>query len=142
MISLQAISLQNKNNQLNHFQADSNNLKVLILDFAKEKLIEDTLKISQHNNNLIQGNISLKKPKCLFLAIPFDEGWNLKVNGKDTKIEIAFGGMMAVNLNAGNHLVELTFQDPYIKIGSWISAFSLLILVFLFYFNFKTKTNA
>ena len=94
---------------------------------SRRKLSEDTLKITAFNDNYISGTIAVAKDKMMYLSVPYDIGWHLKVDGKETnKIEIN-GGMTGVLLNKGAHTVEMAYKLPYWNAGL-IMSFSGLVL--------------
>ena len=82
----------------------------------------------------------LTTPKVLFLAIPHDKGWSATVDGKETVIEKVDAGLMGLLLEKGNHKIELKFEPPYAREGTYISIFSLLLWgVGIFFFNARKK---
>ena len=90
---------------------------------------EGCLDIASFSNNRITGNIKLEQPRMLFFSIPFDRGWQVKVDGKPSellRVNIGFTGVM---LSSGSHRIELEYQPPYWYLGWSISAFSLLVYV-------------
>lgn len=94
---------------------------------SRKKLSEDTLKITTFNDNYISGTIAVAKDKMMYLSVPYDIGWHLKVDGKETaKIQIN-GGMTGVLLNKGAHSVEMAYKLPYWNAGL-IMSFSGLVL--------------
>ena len=92
-----------------------------------DKIKQDTLQIKEFSQNLIKGDIQLDKSKLLFLAIPHDRGWSATVDGKETIIEKVDAGLMGILLEKGNHKIELKFEPPFVREGTYISIFSLLL---------------
>jgi len=107
----------------------------------------DTLEKINFANNRISGVINSRKSQLLFFSIPFNKGWNLKVDGKNTKLNIVFDGLMGALITAGKHSIELEFKDANKALGTLISVISLLIYlvgISFIYFNTGlkiTKTN-
>ena len=105
-----------------------------------DKAKQDTLRIKEFLPTNIKGEISLNTSKVLFLAIPHDKGWSAKVDGKETTIEKVDAGLMGILLEKGSHKVELTFEPPYAKVGTYITLLSLLIWgVGIVFFNNRKK---
>jgi uncharacterized membrane protein YfhO len=96
------------------YQSYINNLKV------------DTLQITIFKQSQIEGKINLARPKLLFLSIPFDKGWQAKVDGKSVQIEKVHFGLMGIMLDKGQHQVEFSFESPYVRVGAYISIISLI----------------
>ncbi|GAB2615932.1 hypothetical protein GCM10027035_10530 [Emticicia sediminis] len=92
-----------------------------------DKAKQDTLQITEFKPNLIKGNIDIDASKVLFLAIPHDKGWSATVDGKEATIEKVDAGLMGILLEKGNHKVELAFEPPYVKEGTYVSIISLLL---------------
>ncbi len=103
------------------------------------KLKEDTLTITQHNNNRIEGSINLSKPKILFLSIPFDPGWSAKVNGQSAELKLVNVGFMGLMLPKGNHVVELTYLPPYFYEGWLIFFIGLILYIYLVWRTYGRK---
>jgi len=95
-------------------------------------LRKDTLSISEHNQNLIRGSITVERSKLLFFSIPYDRGWSAKVDGKKVDILLANIGFVGVLINKGEHKVELDFDPPYLLPGVLVSLGSLASYVFFF----------
>jgi uncharacterized membrane protein YfhO len=105
----------------------------------------DTLIIEKFSQNNIIGKINLSQPKALFLSIPYDPSWKLKVNGKSTDILVGNLGLMAVPLEKGSHKIELSFQPPYWSLSWTISLLGFVLFGAMILLNriyIKRKKNA
>ena len=104
------------------------------------KLRGDTLKIMSFNNSKFEGEISLKKDKMLFLTIPFDKGWKIKVNGKEEKLSRVNFGFTGIFLPKGDHAIELYFVPQYSRLTSGISISSVaLFWIFLGLYLYRKR---
>ena len=65
----------------------------------------------------------------LVLTLPYDEGWNAFVDGAKVTTSKRYESLLAVDLPAGSHNVELRFTPEGFKAGAAISISSLLILL-------------
>ncbi len=81
--------------------------------------------------NLVTGNISLEKPKILFISIPNDSGWTAKVDGEKKEILLADNMFMALPLEAGDHQIELRYETPGMREGLLMTAAGMIILILL-----------
>ncbi len=111
----------------------------------RAKLIADTLAITSHGDDFINGTISLKQAKVLFLSIPYSKGWRATVNGKEHRIIKCDMGFSGLKLEPGEYKIELKFRPLYFNRTIWITYGSnvlyILIVVFVLYRNRK-KSNA
>jgi Bacterial membrane protein YfhO len=91
----------------------------------------DTLRISSFSANDIRGQLSLPARRLLFFAIPVDTGWSLLANGQPVALEPVFGGLLGAVLPAGEYMLRLQYQDPYVQLGTLVSGLSLGLLLLL-----------
>jgi uncharacterized membrane protein YfhO len=107
-----------------------------------KKLRENTLQIRKYSNDYIIGDITLDKNKLLFLSIPYDKGWHVRVDGKAANIEKVNIGFMGLFLNKGFHTVELQYNPPFLMAGMAVTLLSLIILIVMVRVNLrKTSIN-
>ena len=95
---------------------------------------ENALKIDTFTQNHITGHVTTDQERILFLSIPYDDGWTLKVNGIEQDIQIADGTFMSCVLPSGNCEIDLRYVTPGLIPGAAISGLSLLVwcgLIFL-----------
>lgn len=52
------------------------------------------------------------KKTLLYTSIPYDEGWKIKVDGQDVEYIKLLDGLIAVQLNEGNHVIEFKYKTP------------------------------
>lgn len=91
-----------------------------------KRLKENRLENLRFGPNCISGKINLSEPRFLCLSIPYNKGWSAKVNGKN--YPILKGNLMftALALPEGEYNIELSYSIPGLRIGKFISSFSLL----------------
>lgn len=81
------------------------------------KLKEETLERAAFGTNSMEGQIKLAEPKILFLSIPYSKGFKAYVDGEEWEIKQADTMYMALELEAGEHQIVLTYTTPYLKLG-------------------------
>ena len=91
----------------------------------------------------ISGTIDLATDKVMYLTIPFDDGWNLTVNGqKADKIKL-FSGMTGIMLKKGHNDVVLIYHQRYVGAALMMDLMGVLAYVGLWiYSRMKKKTEA
>ena len=65
----------------------------------------------------------------LVVSDAFHPGWKARVDGKEAPLYRANYVMRAVELPPGKHRVEFEFRPAAFRVGIWISAISLLVMV-------------
>lgn len=99
-------------------------------------LNKDTLNISEQRQNKIKGTINVDKDKILFFSIPFDRGWNIKVDGKSVNAMMVNIGFIGVPVEKGLHNIELSFTPLYFYIGAIISLIAIILFICLMTFKY------
>ncbi|MCQ2525544.1 MAG: YfhO family protein [Lachnospiraceae bacterium] len=83
------------------------------------------------NININKGNmtadIDVDKAGLMFMSIPYDEGWTLYIDGKESEIEEIYGTFCAVSLSEGHHDIEMKYLSPYFIEGLVISLASVVV---------------
>ena len=57
--------------------------------------------------------------------------WQAKIDGRPLGLLRVSGALMGVVVPAGEHVVEILYAPFPLRIGAWISAFSLLMVLWL-----------
>lgn len=101
----------------------------------KEKIKErrkDAFQILNFNQDYIKGYIKLDSSKILFLSIPYDENWELYVDGERIKFYRVNYGFIGAVLPKGKHDVVLKYQTPMLREGCIISIIGILLYLTIF----------
>ena len=93
----------------------------------KEQVLENV----EIDTNRVSGTISLPEEKYLVLSIPYQKGWTAYVDGQKAELLQANYMYMALELDAGEHTVELTFEIPAVKYALVIMAGSVVLFTVL-----------
>ena len=97
-------------------------------------LAESPFVVTESSDTRLYGTVSAAKDGSLFTSIPYDEGWTVKVDGQEVETFAAGDAMLAFDLAAGEHTVELTFFTVGLVPGLILSVVSLLLLILLLWF--------
>lgn len=89
----------------------------------------------------ISGAIKSDAAGVLMIAIPCQEGWKVKVDGKESKLLKCDYGFVGTLVEPGEHSIEVTFSLPYLKEGVCISVIGAIITVIYFLFFRKMATR-
>ena len=88
----------------------------------------------------VKGDVTVTADKTLlYTSIPYDEGWILKVDGKDCEYIKILNGFIGVELEEGQHNIEFKYKLPGFKVGLSISIISLIALGCIGIYNYKKK---
>jgi len=114
------------------FDKKMKDIKVYTLDLNKfKKFIKNRNQITklENNNNNIKAQISVNKDNVLLLTIPYEKGWKICIDGKETKYYKVLDSVIGVDITKGEHNIELYYEIPGLNVGITISSLSLVILI-------------
>ena len=116
-------------------------------------IVEDDIAIKRYQNATcepgdfymispthIKGSVKTSGNGILHLAIPDEEGWIVYI---DNQLEETFNvnyGFVGVELDAGNHNIDIQYKAPLLKEGLLLSVFGCLCLG-IFNIPWKRRTN-
>ena len=102
-------------------------------DFEGEiqSLTESVLENITMENDSIRGTISADTDKLLVFSIPYQNGWSAWVDGKEAdliKTNIMYTGL---EIEPGDHEIELRYKMPGVKYGIIVTAVSVGIFILI-----------
>ena len=96
-----------------------------------QHLKQNPLKIASFEEDHIRGTVSVDSDSLLFLSIPYDKGWKVHVDGKETYPMVVNVGFLGVPLKKGEHMIELKFTPHLMHLSLVVSiiffCFTLLL---------------
>jgi uncharacterized membrane protein YfhO len=95
-------------------------------------LSTDTMAVTKFDQNDIAGKINCTNNEIMYLSVPYDGGWHLKVDGKETDKRIVFAGMTGVILSPGQHAIEMHYDLRYFYKGLILALLGILAYAGLF----------
>lgn len=110
--------------------------KELFFEIYKE-LSNEQLLIDKYTNTYINGIIEAKEDnEILFTSIPFDKGWKIKIDEKETDtIPILDGAFIGVRIPKGTHNIEFKYVVSGLKEGVILSLLGLLVLLIIYLYT-------
>ncbi len=108
-----------------------------------DALKDGQMEVLDYGNGWVDGHIDVNEDgKVLFTSIPYDEGWEIKVNGVKTEpLQLLDGAFIGLDLPKGSYDIEFRYHVPGLKTGVIISLISLMLMIGLFIINPKIKTE-
>ncbi len=123
---------------------DSNNLYVLekesyiyyidwdVFEDAMARLAETQYEIydSSTDANIIGSVTTTESRQLMFTSIPYDEGWNIYVDGEKVELYETADALLAFYVDgAGEHLLEMEYLPDTVVLGYTISIICLVIFL-------------
>lgn len=108
-------------------------------DDSSYKDVKEDVAIREYKNNSISLQVSLPKPKFLFMSEMYYPGWKAYVDGQEKKIYRANYAFRAISLDAGVHQIEFVYRPWTFVLGLAISAATIIGLTLLGIVTYRNK---
>ncbi len=114
------------------------NIRAYSLDYARvnNSKIELDEFVILHNSSSIIGKIQASGDGYFMITIPYDRGYEVKVDNTITKYEKVDGNFIGVPIKKGKHIISINYETKY-RLTAWF--FSYLGFVFMFFINYIEK---
>lgn len=96
-----------------------------------QKLTENLMDVESVEDGYVKGRIFVPENQTIFTSIPYDEGWRLKVDGKEASYYKVAGAFIGIDVPPGEHEIELEYMPKGLMVGIGISAVSLFVFLLL-----------
>jgi uncharacterized membrane protein YfhO len=91
-----------------------------------------------HSNNKISFSTNYIEDKMIVLSVPYDKGWNLRINNESAKIFNVNNGFIGFYAPKGLNEYKLSYFTPGLGHGLFLSLLGVLGILFI---TFHKKTN-
>ncbi len=103
-----------------------------IYDYLAKNQIEYTY----YNDNHIEGTINVDTGQLIFTSIPYDESWEIKIDGKEVKPIRLLDSLIGIETTTGKHTISMKYKNnEYI----YPAILSIITIIGLILFNIKRK---
>lgn len=102
-------------------------------------LSENQLEITLFDTDYIEGTLKSDRDGVFFTSVPFDEGWEIFVDGEKQETKKAAGYFLSCKITEGDHEITMKYTVPGIKTGALLSLLSLLTLTGLSFIERRKK---
>lgn len=79
--------------------------------------------------NRITGSITAKNNGYLITSIPYDENFELRLDGKKTDYERVNTAFLGMKIAAGEHQIEMIYHAPGLQTGKFLSVMGLILFL-------------
>ncbi len=114
--------IKNDENILYYFDTEA-------FEYAMELLSKEQYRIEEFSESHFLGTLTTSKDSTAILTtISYDEGWQIKVDGKSVPIKKSLDALVSFEIEGeGEHTVEMTYSPRIVNIGAIISLGSLVV---------------
>ena len=112
------------------------------IDIYKQRIDElskDSLRVNKFDEREISGTIELATDKMMYLPLPVDGGWSLKVNGEQASTIKLLGGMTGIMLKKGHNEILMSYHQRYLGAALFMVIAGCIIYVLTALIGMKRK---
>ncbi len=129
--------------------ADGNSIPLLLSKYDKtveenviNTLSKNSLDLTEYDSDSLHGTFALDDNSMLFLSIPYDEGWEMHIDGLEAAYFPAVGNFIGIDAGEGNHTIYMKYVPKGFTIGCLVSAVSWICFIcVLLYIKFRKKNK-
>ena len=120
------------------------NFETYYLDYAYLEKINDNInpliidKTKSKGDKLI-GDIEVKNNGYFIATIPYDKGFNIKVDNSKTNYEKVDDGFIGFKIGKGTHHIDIEYKAPGKIVSIYLSLIGLIIFIIVCYLESKRK---
>ncbi|MBR6044339.1 MAG: YfhO family protein [Ruminococcus sp.] len=116
--------------------------QICTFDFAEFEKADAILKercwnVTVHEDTYVEGTCKAEAGQYLMTTIPYEEGWQITVNGKDVKPEKSMDTLITIPLEEGENTVTMKFSPNYHKLAIIVSISGLAVLLLLMLIEYR-----
>lgn len=108
-------------------------------DNQAKKLENNRLKVSTLHDNYIKGTVNAENDGMLYLSIPYTKGWKVYIDGKEQETYVADIAFTGVDIEKGDHTVELKYRPVGFKTELIISGVGIVIFTVILIYQRKKR---
>ena len=102
-----------------------------------------TLENISYYGNQLTGYVYSDEESFMVITLPYDAGWNIKVNGQDVNTYDVNGGFIGIPIQKGDNNIEMYFTPQGFKTGAILTGVGCISLITVtIYQNIRRKNNA
>ena len=98
------------------------------LNDAYAEFVNNKIAITEFKEHDIKAKSNFEEDKAVFTSIPYDEGWQVYVDGERVQTYKIGNALLGYDLTKGEHNIELKYQIPHIGLSIAVSLTSLVLL--------------
>ena len=110
-----------------------------LFDTVFNSLNDEGLNIESYDDTHIKGTVTAKEAGMMLTSIIYDRGWDVFVDGKKVELKSWNEAVIAFDVPAGTHTIELKYAPDGFYIGLALSIVSALLIVVIYFIEKKAS---
>ena len=97
-----------------------------------EDMKEGTADVKEVTSSHLKADVAIPSDgEVLLFTIPYEKAWNIKVDGKKAYAVRAYGSLLAIKLDKGEHSIDMQYIPEGTAAGMLISLSALIVTVLI-----------
>ena len=109
------------------------------IESVSTKLDEFDIDEKNTKGDYISGMIDVTENGYFTLSIPYDKGFDIKVDGEKIDYEKVNTGFIGFKIEEGNHDIYIEYKAPYKKVSLVLSISGFILSIFVTFLEYKRK---
>lgn len=106
---------------------------------AIDKLKQNEWNITKYSETYLEGDITAENDQIMMTTIPYEPGWKIKVDGKETQPVKLVNSLIGIEVPQGTHTVTMKFFPTFFVVSIIISVAGLVCVVVIGIFQRRSK---
>lgn len=100
-------------------------------DYKKdiENLRKSNFEVIDYGNGYLNGKVNAEENGILQFSTIYDKGFKVYVDGKKVDTFLANEYFLGIEIEKGEHSVELRYETPYLVVGTCISILGIVVFI-------------
>lgn len=111
-----------------------------LFEEAMATLKQGQWNITEYSDTYLKGDITASEDQIMMTTIPFEPGWKIKIDGKETKPVKLVNSLIGIEVPEGTHTVTMKFMPTYFIVAIIISVIGLICVVVIGILQKRSKT--
>ena len=91
------------------------------------KMQEQAFHLRESSSGMLKGSVNMSEAGPVFFSIPYDKGWKVLVDGKETDAKSIGNAFLCVDVSGGKHEIELKYCPEGFKEGIILTALGWIL---------------
>lgn len=101
----------------------------LLFEQAMSSLSGNKAQVERISDTKLRMEVEMEEGEILFTSIPYDEGWQVKIDGEKAETIKVLGSLLAVKVNPGKRFLTFEYYPRGFKTGMIISVIAWLLFI-------------
>lgn len=114
-------------------------LKKDAFEEAYNRLADEQLNITSFSDTRITGDIDVIEDGILYMSMPYEKGWTVRIDGEEVKTVKVLHSMMGAEVPAGHHTIEIEYMPEGLVAGVIVSGTAVIICVAVAFIDVRKR---